>query len=42
METIDHSEITILVLVSAENNIQTAAFGVRFGAIEREKHELAR
>ena len=41
METIGQSEITILYLVSAQTNIKAAAFGVRFGAIEGEKHELA-
>ena len=41
METIGLSKITILYLVSTETNIQAAAFGVRFGAIEGEKHELA-
>jgi hypothetical protein len=42
METIGQSKITILYLVCTETNIQAAAFGVRFNAIEGEKHELAR
>jgi hypothetical protein len=41
METIGQSKFTILYLVRMETNVQAAAFGVQFGAIEGAKHELA-
>ena len=42
METIGQSKISLLYFVCTDTNIQPAAFGVRFGTIEGEKHELAR